>query len=101
MQNYQSRGAKILAARTMNAQTPQVFNYMVAAFDEPGRQRIELDFVKMMLGPTNAVVLVYGVRIADPRDYRGKAKEFLDRDSDTVGRALDQLASPDISRLPR
>jgi hypothetical protein len=71
-----------------------VFNYLVAAFEEPGKQRFELNFVKMALGSRNAAVVVYGVRTADPRDY-------LDRNSGEAGRALGAMALPDISRLPR
>jgi len=74
---------------------------MVAAFEEPGKQRFELNFVKMALGSKNATVLVYGVRITDPQDYRPKAKHFLDRNSTEVGRAPGNVVLPDISKLPR
>ena len=48
MSTYKSRGAKILLARTMQESgTP--FNYVVAAFEEPDKQRYELSFVKMAL----------------------------------------------------
>ena len=74
---------------------------MVAAFDEPAKQRFELNFVKMAFGPANAGIMIYGVRITDPRDYRTSAKEFLDRNSGEVGRALGNGVLPDISKLPR
>jgi hypothetical protein len=101
MTTYKSHGGQILAAKTMRADSGAGFNYMVAAFDEPAKQRFELNFVKMALGPTNAAIMIYGVRISDPRDYRTKAKEFLDRNSGEIGRALGNGELPDISKLPR
>ncbi len=101
MSAYKSHGGRILAAKTMRQDSGEVFNYMVAAFEEPGKQRFELNFVKAALGPKNAAVVIYGVRITDPRDYRTKAKNFLDRSSDEVGRALGNMVLPDISKLPR
>jgi hypothetical protein len=101
MSTFQNRGAKILLAKTMQQPSGGAFNYMVAAFDEPGRQRFELNFVKMALGPANATVLIYGVRIADPQDYRTRAKEFLDRNSGPIGMALANAAVPDTKTLPR
>ena len=74
---------------------------MVAAFEEPTKQRFELNFVKMALGPKNAAIMIYGVRMTDPRDYRTKAKAFLDRNSGEIGRALGNGVLPDISKLPR
>jgi hypothetical protein len=100
MQTYKSHDGRILAARTMQ-DSGAVFNYMVAAFDEPGKQRFELNFVKMALGPKNAAVVIYGVRINDPRDYHTKAKDFVDRNSTEIGRALGSIALPDVSKLPR
>jgi hypothetical protein len=98
---YRSRGGRILMAKTMG-QTPEtVFNYMVAAFDEPGEQRYELNFAKMSLGSGNAVVAIYGVRIADDRDYRAKSSEFLGANSAEIGRALEKLVLPDLGSLPR
>ncbi|MBZ5609007.1 MAG: hypothetical protein LAP38_12165 [Acidobacteriia bacterium] len=101
MSVYQSQGARILLARTMREESGAVFNYLVAAFDEPDKQRFELDFVKVELGAKNAAVVVYGVRVTDPKDYRTKAKDFLDMNSHQVGRALGELAVPDVSKLPR
>lgn len=101
MTTYKSHGGQILAAKTMREDSGAVFNYMVAAFEEPGKQRFELNFVKMALGPKNAAVMMYGVRITDPKDYRTKAKEFLDRNSGEIGRALGNAVLPDIGKLPR
>lgn len=101
METYKSNGGRILAARTIRQDSGDVFNYLVAAFEERGSQRYELNFVKMALGGRNAVVMVYGVRITDARDYRTKAKEFLDRSSGEIGRALGEAALPDLSKLPR
>jgi hypothetical protein len=82
--------------------TPEtVFNYAVAAFDEPKEQRFELDFVKMQLGSDHAAVAVYGARISDIRDYRSKAREFLDANSNEIGRALGRLVLPDLATLPQ
>lgn len=100
MANYKSHGARILMAKTMQ-DAGGVFNYMVAAFEEPGPQRYELNFVKIAMGLTNATVTIYGVRVSDPQDYRAKAKEFLDRNSGEVGRTLGAMAVPDTRSLPR
>jgi len=100
LSNYKSHGAQILMAKTMQ-DSGAAFNYMVAAFEEPKQQRYELNFVKLTLGPANAEVLIYGVRISDPQDYRRKAKDYLDRNSSEIGRALGNAPLPDISRLPR
>ena len=43
---------------------------MVAAFEEPVKNRFELNFVKFGLGPKNAYILVYGARVSDPKDYK-------------------------------
>jgi hypothetical protein len=101
MASYKSRGAQILLAKTMQTRTGEVFNYLVAAFEEPQQQRYELNFAKMVLGPANAEVMIYGVRINDPRDYRTKAKEFLNQHSSEVGKALEEAPLPDVSSLPR
>ena len=100
MANYKSHGGRILAARTM-ADPKGTFNYMVAAFEEPDKNRIELNFVKMSLGPAGAVVAIYGVRIGDPQDYRTKARDYLDQKSSEVGRALGEAVLPDMASLPR
>jgi hypothetical protein len=99
MSTYKSHGGQILMAKTM--QDSGIYNYMVAAFEETGKQRYELNFVKMALGPKNATLVIYGVRISDPRDYRTKAKEFLSRNSGEIGRTLGNMVLPDISKLPR
>lgn len=98
---YRSRGAKILMARTMTPRPDMVFNYAIAAFEEPKQQRYELNFVKMQLGADHANVAVYGVRIADPQDYRTKARAFVEANSSEIGRALENLPMPDLATLPR
>ena len=98
---YKSHGGQILSAKTMSGDSGGVFNYMVAAFEEPGKHRLELNFVKMALGPKNAYILIYGVRVSDPADYRGKSKLFLDQQSGPIGRALDNAVLPEIGTLPR
>ena len=70
------------------------------AFEDIARHRFELSFTKIALGPRNAYVLVYGVRIADP-DYVSKAKAFLTQHSREIGLALENAVVPDISALPR
>ena len=98
---YKSSGGQILAARTMRENSGASFNYMVAAFEQPDKHQYELNFVKMALEAKSAVVMIYGVRVSDPRDYRSKAKDFLDRNSGEIGRALGGMPLPDISKLPR
>jgi len=100
MATYKNHGGQILTAKTMQ-DSGAIFNYMVAAFEEPAKQRFELNFVKIILGPRHAAVMVYGVRITDPRDYTNKAKEFLNRSSGDVGRALSNASLPDLAKLPR
>jgi hypothetical protein len=101
MSFYKTHGGKILSAKTMSGESGGVFNYMVAAFEEPAKHRFELNFVKMALGPKNAYIVIYGVRISDPADYRGKAKSFLDQQSGPVGHALANAVLPDVGKLPR
>jgi hypothetical protein len=101
MTRYKSRGGQILTAKTVQERSGAVFNYMVAAFEEPDKQRFELNFVKVALGSENAVVVIYGVRITDPRDYVSKAKGFLTRNSGEIGRALGQAPLPDLNKLPQ
>jgi hypothetical protein len=55
----------------------------------------------VQLGPSHAGVAVYGVRITDPRDYRAKARAFLDANSGEIGRALAGLKIPNLTALPR
>ncbi len=99
--NYESHGGKILKAQTMRDASGAPYNYMVVAFEEPAKHRFELNFVKAALSPKNAYVVVYGVRITDPKDYLGKAKAFLNQHSGEVGRALENASLPDFSKLPR
>src|SRR5207247_923712 len=98
---YRSRNGRILAAKTMGQTPATVFNYVVAAFDEPGQQWYELNLVKMSLGCRNAVVATYAVRIADSRDYRSKTSEFVGANSVEIGRSLENLVLPDLGSLPR
>lgn len=98
MSTYQSNNGRILLAKTMQDETGQPFNYMVAAFEQPKEQRLELNFVRMSLTQRgSAAVVVYGVRISD----REKAKQFLDQNSSGIGRALSTLELPDLAKLPR
>jgi hypothetical protein len=69
--------------------------------EEPDKHRFELNFVKMALGPKNAYTIICGVRITDPKDYRAKAKEFLDQHSGELGQALGNAVPPDLGALPR
>ena len=101
MLNYKNHGGQILLAKTMQEQSGAPFNYMVAAFEEPQQQRYELNFVKVGLGKTNAIISIYGVRVSDPQDYRAKAKNYMDQSSGQVGQALGGAVLPDISALPR
>lgn len=99
--NYESHGGKILKAQTMRDASGTAYNYMVVAFEEAGKHRFELNFVKVALAVKNAYVAVYGVRITDPKDYPGKAKAYLNEHSGEVGRALESTAFPDLGKLPR
>jgi len=101
MQTYKSNGGRILLAKTMKDKAGAPFNYMVAAFEEPAKQRFELNFVKFGLGPKNAYIMVYGARITDPKDYTAKGKDFLNQHSTEIGRAMDNAVLPDLSTLPR
>jgi hypothetical protein len=101
MATYKSNGGRILLAKTMRDKTGGTFNYMVAAFEEPANCRFELNFVKFGLGAKNAYILVYGVRIADQKDYKTKSKDFLNQHSQEIGRALENAVLPDLSTLPR
>ncbi len=101
MAAYKSRGSQILMAKTMPSDSGAAFNYMVVAFEEPDKKRFELNFVKVELGAKNAGVVIYGVRVTDPHSYLAKAKEFLNRESQDVGRAVGEFAMPDLSKLPR
>jgi hypothetical protein len=58
MATYKSHSGQILLTKTMRENSGAVFNYMVAAFEEPGKQRFELNFVKMSLSSKNATVVV-------------------------------------------
>ncbi len=101
MSNYKSHGGQILSAKTMRDKSGAAFNYMVAAFEEPGKHRYELNFVRIALAPKNAFVVIYGVRITDPSNYLRKAKDFLNQQSGPVGDALENVVLPEISKLPR
>jgi hypothetical protein len=98
---YKSHGGQILLAKTLQDQAGAPYNYMVAAFEEPARNRYELNFVKVALGSTNGTIAIYGVRVTDPTDYKTKAKRFLDTDSSQIGRALAGKIVPDLSTLSR
>jgi hypothetical protein len=98
---YKSKGGRILMAKTMLDSSGAPYNYLVAGFDEPGQRRFELDFVRIWLVPKNAAIVVYGVRVGDPRDYQTKAKAFLNQHSSKIGSALASMVLPDIGTLPR
>src|SRR4051812_8994168 len=97
MASYKSHGRRILATKTMRQDSGAVF-YMEAAFEEPGKLRFELNFVRVAPGPKNAVVVIYGRPHHRPRDYRSRAMAFLDQNSGEVGRALGNVVLPDNSR---
>jgi hypothetical protein len=101
LQNYKSHGAKILQAKTMVDPSGKPYNYLLAAFDEPAHHRFEFDFVKMALGPQNAFIAIYGVRITDPTDYLSKSKTFLTQHSGESGDAISNIVLPDLAKLPR
>jgi hypothetical protein len=99
--NYKSHGGRILMAKTMVDASGAPYSYAVAAFDLPAEHRFELNFVKAALGRKNVYIAIYGVRIADPKDYAGKAKAYLNEHSSEVGRELEKAALPATSTLPR
>jgi hypothetical protein len=101
MQTYKSNGGRILLAKTMKDKAGVNFNYMVAAFEEPAKNRFELNFIKFALGPKNAYIMIYGTRVADPKDYKTKGKEFLNQHSEEIGRAVENAVLPDLSTLSR
>jgi hypothetical protein len=101
MSTYKSHGGHVLMAKTMRDKAGAPYNYMVAAFEEPAKNRFELNFVKFAMGPKNAFIMVYGARIADPQDYKAKGKEFLNQHSGEIGRALETAVPPELSTLPR
>jgi|GEM_PF-1584307 len=94
METYQSHGGRVLVARTMKDTSGTNFNYMVAAFDEPAKQRMELNFVRIAMGPKNARMAIYGVRVND-------AKQLLTQYSSEIGQALEMLKLLDLASLPR
>ena len=98
---YKSHDGQVLMAKTMQLPSGDPYNYVVVAFEQPGQRRFELNFVKMALGRAGAEILIYGVRVSDPQDYKAKAKEFLNERSGEIGKALNTLAVPDVSRMPR
>jgi hypothetical protein len=100
METYKSHGGRILLAKTMKDKAGAAFNYMVAAFEEPGKNRFELNFVKFGLGPKNAYIMVYGARVTDAKDYKTKGKDFLNQHSEEIGRAIENAVLPDLSSLP-
>ncbi len=94
MQTYKTNGGQILLAKTMKDKGGVAFNYLVAAFEEPAKNRFELNFVKFGQGPKNAYIMIYGARTAD-------GKGFLDRHSGEIGKAMENAVLPDLDRLPR
>lgn len=100
MQAFQSGGAKILMARTMRDPSGKPYDYLVAAFDEADKQRYELNFAKIALGPKHAYILIYAARISGS-DYKSKAVKFLDDHSGAIGKALNAEPAPGIAAYPR
>jgi hypothetical protein len=98
---YKSHGGQILLAKTMRDKSGAPFNYLIAAFEEPAKQRFEVNFVKIALGKKNAYILLYDARVGDPQDYKTKGKDFLDEHSAEIGHFLDNADLPDLSTLPR
>lgn len=96
LQTYKSNGGRILLAKTMKDKAGVPFDYMVAAFEEPAKNRFELNFVKFKMGAKNAYILVYGARID-----KDKGKDFLNQHSEEIGRAVENAVLPDLSTLPR
>lgn len=101
MQTYKSNGGRILLAKTMKDKNGVAFDYLVAAFEEPAKNRFELNFVKLAMGPKNASIMIYGARVTDPVDYKTKGKDFLNQHSAEIGRALEAAAPADLSTFPR
>jgi hypothetical protein len=101
LQNYKSHGGQILAAKPIRDKAGAIYNYLVAAFEEPGKRRYEVNFIKVALAPKNAYVVIYGARISDAGDYQRKAKNFLTQQSGPIGDALEDVVLPDMSKLPR
>ena len=98
LSTYKSHGTRITPRRRRRG-LPRRQAYLVAAFDEADKQRFELSFGKMSMGPKNAAC-VYGVRVGDLQDYRAMAREFLDTNSSGIV-ALEGSALSDLDALPR
>lgn len=100
MSHYKSRGAQVLAYKSLKDQSGKDYNYMVAVFDEPQYNRYELDFVKMAMGRPHAFIGIYGVRITDPVNRLTKTRAYLKDNSDKIERALANARLPEIETLP-
>lgn len=100
MDTYKAKGGVVMMARTMTSKDGP-FNYMIVAFPQPAQKRFELNFVKIALAKTNAVIAVYGVRIEDASKDASKAKAFLSANSQAIGQALEQANLPSTATLPR
>lgn len=98
---YKAKGGKVLLAKTMKDSTGKPYNYIVVGFDQPAQKRFELNFVKAALGPKNAYMAIYGVRVTDPKDYVAKAKAFLNERSTEIGKELENKKVPALETLPR
>jgi len=101
LDTYKAKGGKVLLAKTMGNATGTPYNYIVVAFDQPAQKRFELNFVKAALGPKNAYMAIYGVRVTDPKDYVAKAKAFLNERSAEIGKELENKKLPAVEALPR
>jgi hypothetical protein len=101
LSTFKNAGAKILLAKTMKDHTGKAFDYLVAAIDEPGNHRYELNFLKIAMGSKNAYILIYGARIADAVDYKAKAAKYVGSNSRQIGLALDGSPAPPLASWPR
>ena len=101
MTTYKNAGGRVLTAKTLKNEPGVSFNYMLVAFVEPAKHRYELNYVKIGMGPKNAYVMIIGLRVSDPNDYKAKTKAFLEKRSGEVGSALGNYVVPDLSTFPR
>lgn len=98
---YKSAHAIILLSRTLRDPAGKPYDYIVAAFNEPAKHRMELDYLKVARGPKNAYLLIYGVTITDKADYRKKAAKYVETHSVEIGKALGAAPTPATSTWPQ
>lgn len=100
MANYTANHGQILLAKSFPSPAG-AYDYMAVAFEQPAQNRFELNFVKVAMGPKNAYVVVYGVRVSDPQNYLRKGKDYLNQHSSEIGDALEKFTLPDLATFPR